>query len=141
MLADPYFALPPPKSTGTQYFSENWLHKRLAAAPHLAPDRVQATLAALTTQTIADAVKGHAPGAARILVCGGGALNLAILAQLENALHLPVESTLGHGIDPRWMEAMAFAWLAQRTMDGLAGNLPSVTGASGPRILGAIHPA
>ena len=141
MLADPYFALSPPKSTGTQYFSTNWLHRRLAAGPDLAPATVQATLAALTTRSIADAIKGHAPEAARILVCGGGAFNLTVLAQIEDALQLPVESTLEHGIDPRWMEAVAFAWLAQRTMDGLAGNLPSVTGASGPRILGAIHPA
>ncbi|WP_333629089.1 anhydro-N-acetylmuramic acid kinase, partial [Stenotrophomonas cyclobalanopsidis] len=75
-----------------------------------------------------------------VLVCGGGVHNRQLMRRLAALLPgVAVESSAVHGLDPEYMEAMGFAWLAQRTMDGLAGNLPSVTGASGPRILGAIH--
>lgn len=141
MLADPYFSLVPPKSTGTQYFSPAWLRKRLAASPTLDPARVQATLLALTARSVGDAIRAHAPTAARVLVCGGGVLNRALMDALADTLQVPVQSTAEHGVDPQWMEAMAFAWLAQRTLEGLPGNLPSVTGADGPRVLGSIHPA
>lgn len=140
MLDDPFFELPSPKSTGTQYFSASWLSQRLAGADSLPNERVQATLMALTCRTVADAIRRHAPNTARVLVCGGGARNTALMRLLADTLELPVESTKGFGIDPDWMEAMAFAWLAQRTISGQAGNLPAVTGAAGPRILGAIHP-
>jgi anhydro-N-acetylmuramic acid kinase len=141
LLDDPYFALPPPKSTGTQYFSRRWLHQRLAGLESLTPATVQATLLALTLTTVADAIERHAPSCQRVLVCGGGVDNAALVARLAQRLARPVESTAGHGIDPRWMEPMAFAWLAQRTLQGLPGNLPSVTGAAGARILGTVHPA
>ena len=141
LLEDPYFDRSPPKSTGTQHFSGRWLNTKLAAAKTLSPARVQATLLALTCKTVADAVHCHAPDTGRILVCGGGAHNSAVLEQLADISGLPVETTAGFGIDPDWMETMAFAWLAQRTLAGEPGNLPAVTGAAGPRILGAIHPA
>lgn len=142
MMADPYFARDIPKSTGTQYFSARWLHEKLTSRTDKpAPEVVQATLAQLTSRSIAEAVERHAAGTRRILVCGGGAHNALLLTLLRQQAGLAVESTAQHGIDPDWVEAMAFAWLAKRTLDGLPGNLPSVTGAKGPRILGAIHPA
>ena len=140
LLKEPFFAAEPPKSTGTQYFSTNWLARKLTPFGELPPERVQATLMALTARSVSDAVQRHAPQTKRVLVCGGGAHNLALIRLLETRLQLPVESSADYGIDPDWMEAMAFAWLAHRTLAGMPGNLPAVTGASGPRILGAIHP-
>lgn len=140
LLSDPYFEHAPPKSTGTQHFSAEWLRSRLRAhdRQHSAHD-IQATLARLTTQSIVNALRLYAPDTSRLLVCGGGVNNTLLLDQLRDALQFPVESTDAYGIDPKWLEAMAFAWLAMRTLDGLPGNLPSVTGAAGPRILGAVH--
>lgn len=140
-LADPWFALPPPKSTGREQFHLAWA----GAAPEIGrgrPADVQATLLELSAATVADALQQHQPGTRRVLVCGGGVRNGQLMRRL--AARLPgvrVESSAVHGLDPDYMEAMGFAWLAQRTLQGLAGNLPAVTGAAGPRILGAIHPA
>ncbi len=139
LLDDPFFTRQPPKSTGTQHFSMSWLDGRLAALPALPPATVQATLLALTCRTIADAIHRHAPATRRVLVCGGGAHNRTLMTHLGSLLALPVESTAAFGIDPDWMEAMAFAWLARQALLHAAGNLPEVTGAKGPRILGAIH--
>ena len=141
MMDDPFFAQQPPKSTGTQHFSIHWLNRKLTGFEQASPAAVQATLLALTCQTVADAISRHAPNTARVLVCGGGVHNRHLMKELGRYLGLPVESTAGFGVDPKWMEAMAFAWLAQRALNSAAGNLPSVTGAKGPRILGAIHPA
>lgn len=141
LLEDPYFALQPPKSTGTQHFSARWLEQQPTFGDSLPPARVQATLQALTVHTVSDAIRQHAPKTRRVLACGGGARNKALIEALAEVSGLTVESTAECGIDPDWMEAMAFAWLAQRTLKGEPGNLPEVTGASGPRILGAIHPA
>ena len=141
LLSDAYFALPAPKSTGTQYFSLRWLARALGAQPQHDAARVQASLLALTVQSIDRAVRQAAPDTQRVLVCGGGVRNSALLAHLREALELPVESTAAYGIDPQWMEAMAFAWLARQTLEHRPGNLPGVTGAAGPRVLGAIHPA
>ncbi len=141
LLADPYFALPPPKSTGREYFHPGWLdaHARTAALP---PADVQATLLALTVRSIADAVATHAGAADDILVCGGGVHNRALMDALAGALApRRVRSTAEMGVDPDYVEAMGFAWLAQRRLAELPGNLPSVTGARGPRLLGAVHPA
>ncbi|MDJ0741400.1 MAG: anhydro-N-acetylmuramic acid kinase, partial [Gammaproteobacteria bacterium] len=96
---------------------------------------------ALTRDSVADAIDSYAPATERVLVCGGGVHNRQLLRELATTLQRPVESTAQYGIDPDWMEAMAFAWLARRTLDGLPGNLPPVTGAAGERVLGAIHPA
>ncbi len=138
---DAWFALPPPKSTGREQFHLAWAASALGPAP-IAPADVQATLLELTAATVAEALLREQPGTARLLVCGGGVRNGQLMRRL--AARLPgmvVESSAAHGLDPDQMEAMGFAWLAHRTLEGLAGNLPSVTGARGPRILGAIHPA
>ncbi|MCB1775224.1 MAG: anhydro-N-acetylmuramic acid kinase [Gammaproteobacteria bacterium] len=141
LLADPYFDRPPPKSTGTQHFSAHWLRNRMTEAKGLDPAVVQATLAELTVASVAQAIARHAPDTARILVCGGGAKNDHVMRRLADVTGLAVASTADYGVPPQAMETMAFAWLATRTLAGLNGNLPGVTGADGPRILGAIHPA
>ncbi len=141
LLAEPWFALPPPKSTGREQFHLDWLQARLEGTTLAAAD-VQATLLALTARTIADALRAQQPGTRRVLACGGGVHNRALMAQLARELPgVVVESTAGHGLDPDYVEAMDFAWLARETLAGRPGNLPSVTGARGPRILGAIIPA
>jgi anhydro-N-acetylmuramic acid kinase len=140
-LAEPWFALPPPKSTGREQFHLDWAQAAMGDGQHAAAD-VQATLLELTAATVADALRTHLPGAARVLVCGGGVRNPQLLRRLASRLPgVVIESSAVHGLDPDYLEAMGFAWLAQRTLDGLPGNLPSVSGARGPRILGAIHPA
>lgn len=137
--ADPWFALPPPKSTGREQFHLAWAKARMGEGEYAAAD-VQATLLELTAVTVADALLAQQPETRRVLVCGGGVHNRQLMRRLAALLPgVAVESSAVHGLDPEYVEAMGFAWLAQRTMDGLAGNLPSVTGAKGPRILGAIH--
>jgi anhydro-N-acetylmuramic acid kinase len=140
LLAEPYFALPPPKSTGRDLFNAAWLDARLADRA-LAPPDVQATLVALTAATIADAVINECADAAEVLVCGGGARNVALMDELARRLKpRTVESTALHGVPVDQVEALAFAWLARETLAGRPGNLPAVTGARGPRVLGAIYP-
>ncbi len=139
LLAEPWFALPPPKSTGRDQFQLAWLQARLAGET---PADVQATLCELSALTIARALRAEMPQASRLVACGGGVHNPLLMARL--ATHLPgttVESSAVHGLDPDFVEAAGFAWLARETLAGRPGNLPSVTGARGPRILGAIHPA
>ncbi len=139
LLAEPWFATSPPRSTGPDHFSPGWLERRLRGE---APQTVQATLLALTVESIAQALARHAPACQRLLVCGGGLHNRALMEALERRLApLPIHSTAEYGLDPDWVEAAAFAWLAHRTLQGLPGNLPEVTGAAGPRVLGAIYPA
>ena len=142
MLADPYFAMPPPKSTGRDRFHSSWLDEHLArTAPGAAPPDVQATLVALTARTIADAVRRHASAAREVLVCGGGARNATLMGRL--ARELPgclVIPTSERGVAVEHVEALAFAWLARETLAGRPGNLPAVTGAAGPRVLGAVYP-
>jgi anhydro-N-acetylmuramic acid kinase len=140
LRADPYFALPPPKSTGREHFNGGWLEANLARhAPAALPADVQRTLLELTASTIADAIAQHAD-AGELLVAGGGAFNPALLQRLR-ALNprWQVASTAQHGILPDQMEAVAFAVFAQRSMDGQTGNLPAVTGASRPCVLGGIY--
>lgn len=141
MLTDPYFMAQPPKSTGREYFNEAWLQRQLAAGPELAPADIQATLTELTARSVTDAIHAHSSKCDRMLVCGGGVHNKHLMRRLS-ALLAPatVESTETYGIAPDWVEATAFAWLADRTLKGLPGNLPSVTGARHPVILGAIYP-
>jgi anhydro-N-acetylmuramic acid kinase len=138
-LEDPYFGLPPPKRTGRETFSPTWLGSQLDHHPGLRPEDVQATLAALTARSIADAVRAHADGAQCVIVCGGGRHNTAIMGFLSDALpRTEVTTSDALGVDGDFIEAGAFAWLAHRTVHGLAGNAPRVTGAGGPRVLGAI---
>ncbi len=140
--AEPYLALPPPKSTGRDLFNPAWLDACLARCPGLAPADVQATLAAFTAGACVRDVQRFAPQAHRLVVCGGGALNADLMRRLQAGLPgLRVESSDAHGLPPQQVEAAAFAWLASRTVQRLPGNLASVTGASGPRILGAIYHA
>jgi anhydro-N-acetylmuramic acid kinase len=140
LRADPYFSLSPPKSTGRDRFNLDWLQRQVNAA--FAAVDVQRTLTALTAQTIADAIETRCKGATEILVCGGGAHNLTLMRDLATALHpRSVTTTAALGVPVNEVEALAFAWLAREAMTGRPGNLPAVTGAKGPRVLGAIYPA
>lgn len=141
MLNDPWFALPPPKSTGREYFNPDWIERQLQVFPALAPEDVQATLSELTALTIAQQIQ-LSNGCDRLLVCGGGGRNPLLMGRL--AAHLPgteVTTTDAAGVSGDDMEALAFAWLAFRTLSGLPGNLPAVTGAREMSVLGAIYPA
>jgi anhydro-N-acetylmuramic acid kinase len=142
LLADPYFSLPPPKSTGRDLFNLAWLdgHLRRHARDAAAVD-VQATLAALTIESIARDMRRHASAAVRLIVCGGGARNTHLMQGL--AARLPgvaVTTSASHGLPVDQVEAVAFAWLAQRFCDRQPGNLAGVTGARGPRRVGALYP-
>lgn len=142
LLDEPYFRAPPPKSTGRDLFEAGWLARKLAQSGTTSADPrdIQATLAELTAVTVAEPCLAF--GAREIRVCGGGARNADLMARLAARMPgVPVSDTGGLGIDPQAVEATAFAWLAHRHLAGLAGNLPSVTGASGPRVLGALWPA
>ncbi len=162
MLGDPFFTFAPPRSTGRDLFCAAWLDAFLSQSAHanISPQDVQATLLKLTARSIALEVArlaSHTPPgqiktSARqpcnhVLVCGGGAKNSALMTLLREELQkacghaVEVDSTQRFGWDPQVIEAAAFAWLASRTLDGLPGNLPSVTGAIGPRVLGSITPA
>ena len=139
LVQDPYFAARPPKSTGPEYFNLKWLEKKLPAS--IPPQSVQATLAALTAITVADAVRAQSTDCKRLLVCGGGVHNEDLLRRLRSHLAgVTVESTAAQGLDPDWVEAMAFAWLARRTLNHQPGNLPAVTGADTEVVLGGIYP-
>jgi anhydro-N-acetylmuramic acid kinase len=141
LLDEPWFALPPPKSTGREQFHLGWLQARLADLPR-APQDVQATLLELTATSIVQALRATQPATTRLLVCGGGVHNPRLLQRI--GAHLPgviVESSAVHGVDPDFVEAMGFAWLARESLALRPGNLPTVTGARGARVLGAIYPA
>lgn len=136
LLSDNYFSQPPPKSTGFEYFNLDWLN-RYGVADHDSAD-IQATLSLLTARSIAAAIPDRTT---EVLICGGGVHNCRVMHLL--ACELPaveVRSTAAAGLDPDWVEAVAFAWLAMRTMHELPGNLPSVTGANRAVILGAVCP-
>ena len=143
MLADPYLTQTPPKSTGRDLFHADWLeqHLRQHAAKAATAD-VQATLTEFTAASCADAVGRFGKGGKELLVCGGGALNTYLMQRLAALLPgVKVGTTAERGLPPLEVEAAAFAWLARQCLLGLPGNLASVTGAKGPRILGAIYPA
>lgn len=141
LLADPYFAKAPPKSTGREYFNLSWLEQHIVASEYPVQD-VQATLLELTCQSIAHAINEYAKDATEVFVCGGGAHNPRILQRLSQLL-MPasVSTTTTLGVQPDWVEAAAFAWLAKQTMHKQPGNLMSVTGAKRPVILGGIYQA
>ncbi|MGE5168031.1 MAG: anhydro-N-acetylmuramic acid kinase, partial [Deltaproteobacteria bacterium] len=140
LLDEPYFSAAPPKSTGREVFHLDWLRPRLHAS-RATPADVQATLVALTARSIADAVRAHAPGAREVLACGGGVHNPVLMQAIATALvPVAVASTATRGIDPDFVEAMAFAWLARERLAGRAPeNVYNVTGARGARVLGAIY--
>lgn len=140
LLAHPYFEQVPPKSTGRDTFHMAWLEAHLR--PKQAPEDVQATLLELTARTLADSIARHCAGADEIYLCGGGAHNKSLTARLSQLLpdkRIALTDALGIGVD--WVEATAFAWLAQQAIAGRPANLPAATGAIGARILGAIYPA
>jgi anhydro-N-acetylmuramic acid kinase len=154
LLSDPFFAKPAPKSTGRDLFHAAWLDHFLNRPEfsRISPQDVQATLLELTAESIANElarlqgqVVQHA-SCKKVLICGGGAQNPVLMGRLKAAItavrgpDITVDSTQSHGWHPQWIEAAAFAWLAARTLRGLAGSAPSVTGALGPRILGSITP-
>jgi anhydro-N-acetylmuramic acid kinase len=140
LLADPYFQKAPPKSTGPEYFSLAWLERHLAAHGALPDANVQATLLALTAQTIAATIRQSAGAPTPdTFVCGGGANNPALMAALQEQLpRATVDRTDALGVPAGWVEAMAFAWLARQRWHGLPGNSPVVTGAQRPAVLGGL---
>ncbi|MFM9835560.1 MAG: anhydro-N-acetylmuramic acid kinase [Methylophilaceae bacterium] len=141
MLAEPYFAEPPPKSTGRDLFNELWLKQR-TFHPHCRPQDIARTLVELSALTISNAISQYCPALDEVYVCGGGAHNALLMQRLAERIKgatLLTTDTLGVGVD--WVEAAAFAWLAKQTLENKPGNLPKVTGASGLRVLGAIYPA
>ena len=142
LLQDPFFQTKGPKSTGREVFNLAWLKHHLLSLPSIYPQNVQATLLELTASTIAQSLQTAQPHTDELLVCGGGAHNAALMARLASLLvHTQVSSTLTKGVDPDWVEAMAFAWLAHCCLENIPANRPSVTGARGLRVLGGIYPA
>ena len=141
LLSEPYFGRLPPKSTGRDLFDAAWLDSKLADATEPAQD-VMATLAELTARTVVDALRRHAPQTRSLLVCGGGAHNGHLMSSLARLLgrDATVRSTADAGLPPQWVEALAFAWLARAHVTRRSGNVPAVTGARGPRVLGALYP-
>ncbi|EIT71432.1 MULTISPECIES: anhydro-N-acetylmuramic acid kinase [Hydrocarboniphaga] len=139
LLSDPYFALPPPKSTGRGYFLIDWVRRRFPALASLPAADVQRTLCELTARSALEALDATLPTARRLLVCGGGAHNGFLMQRLrELSPQRIVEPTQAHGLHADWVEASAFAWLALRRLDAATGNLPSVTGAARSTVLGGL---
>lgn len=146
MAKDAYFDLPPPKSTGREYFHRAWLQRHVEAVhlgeltPELAAD-VQATLCELTALTVAQALHRWTHDVAELIVCGGGTRNVQLILRLQALAGIRVINSSSLGVDPLHVEALAFAWLAKRTLENQSGNLPSVTGAKRPVVLGGIYPS
>lgn len=140
LLAESYFQLPPPKSTGRELFNSEWIAAHLEQfAANLDPGIVQATLTELTAVSISEAINQFSK-ADEVYVCGGGAYNTYLMDLLRQRLHRPVESTDALGVDPSFVEAAAFAWFAKQALDYKPANIPAVTGAKHPVVLGAIYP-
>lgn len=142
LLGDDFFQTCGPKSTGRELFSLAWLQQYLAQLPAYAPADVQATLLEMTAQSIIESLVSAQQNTEILLVCGGGAQNGALMRRLQSLLpEARVSSTDAKGVPPDWVEAMAFAWLAHCCLEQIPANRPSVTGARGLRVLGAIYPA
>ena len=143
LMQHAYLPLRPPKSAGREQFNLDWLDATLGNLNEAVdPADVQATLLEFTASSLADAVKRECSGVEEFYVCGGGAHNGALMQRISTQLpDVRVTTTAALGIDPDWVEALAFAWLARQTVHHAPGNLPAVTGARGERILGAIYPA
>lgn len=137
LMEDPYLTRPPPKSTGKERYNLRWLAERLD--PDLRPQDVQRTLVEFTAASVAEAIRRWAAGTQRIIVCGGGRLNGLLMHRLAALAEAPVETIDQHGWDGDAIEAAAFAWLAHQRLTKAAANAPEVTGAQGPRLLGAIY--
>ncbi len=142
LLKDPYFDAPRPKSTGLEYFNEEWLQAVLDAWQGGARSNntdILTTITALTASCIADQINTLQPSVDSVYLCGGGARNSLLVELIKQRTSATVESSLALGIDPQWVEAAAFAWMAWRTLNGLTSTLPSVTGASRATVAGTIH--
>ena len=145
LLDDPWLALGPPKSTGREQFDLAWLDARLTGFESLAAVDVQATLSSLTAAVVVESIARYAGRPDDLIVCGGGAYNTDLLERIgkrlaARGLSTRVALSAERGVAPEHVEALAFAWLAMRCLANEPGNLPAVTGARGPRVLGAIHP-
>jgi anhydro-N-acetylmuramic acid kinase len=141
MLAEPYFALPPPKSTGRDLFNNAWLMQH-TLYPNTRPQDIARTLLELSAYTICQALNKFCADVDEVYLCGGGARNSLLVSTIKSMLaETPVMNTDALGVGVDWLEAVAFAWLAKQTIEGKPSNLPAVTGANGFRILGAIYPA
>ena len=139
MLTEPYLALTPPKSTGRDLFNDAWLAEHLLDSNY-APEDVAFTLVSFTAQTIHKALLQHCRGADEVYLCGGGAHNALLRQQLQSLLgDITIKTTEQLGIGVDWVEAIAFAWLAELCLNQQTASLPEVTGAKGARILGAIY--
>lgn len=142
MLAEPYFALAPPKSTGRDLFNDHWLNQHLSNTNYL-PKDVARTLVALTAHSIYDVLVKYCGMVDEIYLCGGGAHNTLLINDLQKLLDsagkVKVDTTDALGVGVDWVEAIAFAWLAKQCINQQTANLPKVTGARGARILGAIY--
>lgn len=139
---EPYFNQAPPKSTGRDLFSVDWLQNKLQGFATARGQDIQATLTELTASACTDCVNSYAKGSGILVVCGGGAFNNHLMQRLQAGLPgLRISTSDQHGLPPLDVEAAAFAWLARQAMLRLPGNLPDATGAAGPRVLGAIYPA
>jgi len=142
LLDEPYFALVPPKSTGRDLFSQAWLHQKLDTFAAERPEDIQNTLAEFTVSPCVAGVRSYGKDSKQLIVCGGGAFNLHLMQRLQAGLpDLRVSTSGQHGLPPLQVEAAAFAWLARQAIRRQPGNLTSVTGARGQRVLGAIYPA
>lgn len=143
LMKHTYLQRPPPKSAGREQFNLDWLDTILGSLDEaLAPPDVQATLLEFTAMSLADAVNRECTGAQELYVCGGGSHNRTLVQRISALLPgIRVATTATLGIDPDWVEALAFAWLARQTLHHAPGNVPAVTGARGERVLGAIYPA
>lgn len=139
MLSDPYFALPPPKSTGRDLFNATWLMNHLTKTAYK-PEDVARTLVELTSHTICQAIAQHCANVDEVYLCGGGAHNQLLKETLQSSLQIPLSTTDALGVNVDWVEAAAFAWLAKQTLIAMPSNLPAATGAAGLRVLGAIYP-
>ncbi len=136
LLMDPWFKKPPPKSTGVEHFNLQWLNKQ-GLVNSIDPRDVQATLAQLTASTVASAIAPSSPS--DILVCGGGVHNTDLIRRLQDLLpESLVLSTAEHGLDPDWVEAVLFAWLARERLAGNAQDTHKITGASQQVLLGQV---
>lgn len=141
LLEHKYFLNTGPRSSGREAFNLDWVDQVLSAHAPLRPEDVQSTLAELTATSIARAIDESGLAVEEAYVCGGGAHNTDLMGRLRSHLgQIRLGTTAGLGIDPDWVEAMTFAWLAFRTLEGLAGNAPAVTGACGERVLGGVYP-
>lgn len=142
LMEEPFLQQPPPKSTGRDLFNPTWLARHLQSFSEANPADVQATLTEYTARACATSAKSYKNNSKLIAVCGGGALNAHLMDRLQAACpDMRVTTTDALGLPALQVEAAAFAWLARQALTGQPGNLASVTGAAGPRVLGAIYPA